>query len=257
MSTSPGHEPEGAGAHEAAYEVEQAIEEVADTVGAGGSGRASSLASALVEDGAIADALGGWRGMIDSVVPSAVFLIAFTVTGRELGTSVWAAVIAGAAIAVWRLIRRQPLQQVVGGFVGVALCAWLASRTGRAEDFYLPGLLWNVVTSLVLAVSAIVGRPVVGYLVGAITGDLTGWRDQPILYRAYQQVSWLLAAAFALRVVVQAPLYLAGWVEALGVARLAMGLPLYAGALALSFVIVQRARARVPVPDPAPGESAT
>ncbi len=222
--------------------LEQVGEELAESMDAGGMGRAGGLANALVEQGAIGDAIGGWRGMIDSAAPSAVFLVAFTVTGRQLSASVWAAVVAGALIAGWRLLRRQPLQQVLGGFVGVAFCAWLASRTGRAEDFYLPGLLWNVLYAVVLAGSAVVGHPLVGYLVGALTGDLKGWRGRPRLRRAYLLATWLLAAMFVLRLVVQVPLYLAGWVEALGAARLAMGIPLYAGTVLLCYTIVQRAR---------------
>ncbi len=225
---------------------EQVVEVLAESMDAGGMGRASGLAAALVQDGALANALGGWRGVVDSVVPSAVFLLAYAVTGQSLTPSVWAAVVSGVAIALWRLVRRQSVQQVLAGFLGVAFCAWLASRTGRAEDFYLPGLLWNVLYAAVLAASALVRRPLVGYLVGALTGDLSGWREVPVLRRAYTRATWLLVAMFLLRLVVQVPLYLAGWVEALGAARLAMGIPLYAGTVLLCYTIVQRARRAAP-----------
>lgn len=222
----------------------EVAEELAESMDAGGMGRASTLATALVEDGALADAIGGWRGVIDSAAPSAVFLLAYAVTGQQLTPSVWAAVVSGVLIAAWRLIRRQPLQQVLAGFVGVAFCAWLASRTGKAEDFYLPGLLWNVLYASVLAVSALVRHPLIGYLVGALTGDLSGWRDQPVLRRSYTAVTWMFVGMFLLRLVVQAPLYLAGWVEALGAARLAMGVPLYAATVLLAVRMVHRARSR-------------
>ena len=211
----------------------------------GGIGSAKGLASALVEQGALTDAIGGWRGMVDSAAPSAVFLVAFTVTGQALTPSIWAAVVAGALIAGWRLVRRQSLQQVLSGFIGVAFCAWLASRTGKAEDFYLPGLFWNVLYAAVLAGSALLRRPALGYLVGALTGDLTGWRRQPVLRRAYTLITWIFAGMFLLRLLVQVPLYLAGWVEALGAARLAMGIPLYVGTILLAYRIVQRARSSV------------
>ena len=224
-------------------ESEGVAESLAESMDAtGGIGPRRSLATALVEDGAVADAIGGWRGMIDSAAPAAVFLVAFTVTGQALIPAIWAAVATGAVIAVLRLVRRESIQQVLAGFVGVAFCAWLASRTGKAEDFYLPGLLWNVLYAAVLAGSALVRHPVVGYLVGALTGDLAGWRADPVLRRAYSRVTWLFAAMFVLRLVVQVPLYLAGWVEVLGAARLAMGIPLYAGTVLLAYRIVSRAR---------------
>ena len=227
-------------------EADEVVESLAGSMDAsGGIGQAKGLATALVEQGALTDAIGGWRGMVDSAAPSAVFLVAFTVTGQQLTPSVWAAVVAGALIGVWRLVRRQSLQQVLAGFLGVAFCAWLASRTGKAEDFYLPGLFWNVLYAAVLAGSALVRRPALGYLVGALTGDLTGWRQEPVLRRAYTLITWIFAAMFLLRLLVQVPLYLAGWVEALGAARLAMGIPLYVGTIFLAYSIVQRARRRV------------
>ncbi len=88
--------------------------------------------------------MGGWRGLLDSSLPSALFLVVYVVDGQQLAPAIWAAVAAGVVIAILRLVRRQSIQQVASGFIGVAFCAWLASRTGRAEDFYLPGLITNV-----------------------------------------------------------------------------------------------------------------
>jgi hypothetical protein len=196
----------------------------------------------------MANAIGGWRGVIDSSLPSGLFLIVYVVGGRELAPAVWAAVIAGVLIAVLRLVRRQSIQQVVSGFIGVAFCAWLVTRTGRAEDFYLPGLLTNVVYGVVLAVSCVVGHPLIGYAVGAATGDVTGWRRVPEQRRAYALATWFFVAVFFLRLLVQVPLYLAGAVEALGVARLAMGWPLFALAAFLAFRVITKARKEAPVP---------
>jgi hypothetical protein len=200
----------------------------------------------------MANAIGGWRGLIDSSVPGAVFLIVYLVNGNKLSQAVWAAVAAGALIAVLRLVRRQSLQQVVSGFVGIAFCAWLASRTGKAEDFYLPGILINVAYAVGLSVSCLVGHPLLGYGVGAATGDITGWRGVPEQRRAYALATWFFAAVFATRVAVQVPLYLAGWVGPLGVAKLALGWPLFALAAYLSYRVITKARAEAPIPAPEP-----
>jgi len=196
----------------------------------------------------MANAIGGWRGLIDSSLPGAVFLIVYVVNGNKLSQAVWAAVAAGAVIAVLRLVRRQSLQQVVSGFVGIAFCAWLASRTGRAEDFYLPGILINIAYAVGLSVSCLVGHPLLGYGVGAATGDVSGWRTVPEQRRAYSLATWFFAAVFATRVVVQVPLYLAGWVGPLGVAKLALGWPLFALAAYLSYRVITRARHEAPIP---------
>lgn len=196
----------------------------------------------------LSSAIGGWRGLIDSSLPGAVFLLAYLLDGQALGPAVSAAVASGAVIAVLRLVRRESLQQVVSGFVGIAFAAWLASRTGRAEDFYLPGLFTTAAYGVGLTVSCLVGHPLLGYGVGAATGDLTGWRQVPEQRRAYTLATWFFAALFAVRIAVQVPLYLAGQVEALGIAKLALGWPLFALAAWLSYRVISRARAEAPVP---------
>jgi len=196
----------------------------------------------------MANAIGGWRGLVDSSLPGAVFLIVYVVNGNKLSQAVWAAVAAGGVIAVLRLVRRQSLQQVLSGFVGIAFCAWLASRTGKAEDFYLPGILINIAYAIGLSVSCLVGHPLLGYGVGAATGDVSGWRRVPEQRRAYSLATWFFAAVFATRVVVQVPLYLAGWVGPLGVAKLALGWPLFALAAYLSYRVITRARHEAPIP---------
>ena len=202
----------------------------------------------------MANAIGGWRGLVDSSLPGAVFLIVYVIDGNVLATAVWSAVAAGALIAVLRLVRRESLQQVVSGFIGIAFCAWLATRTGKAEDFYLPGLLLSIGYAVALATSCLVGHPVLGYAVGAATGDISGWRAVPEQRRAYALATWFFVAVFVVRLAVQLPLYFAGAVGALGVAKLALGWPLLALAAYFSYRMIRKARDEAPVPAPAPSE---
>ena len=196
----------------------------------------------------MANAIGGWRGLLDGSLPSAVFLVGYIVSGQQLRPAVIGAVAAGLLIAVLRIVRKQSLQQVLSGFLGVAFCAWFASRTGRAEDFYLPGLITNVAYGVGLAISCLVGHPLLGYGVGAATGDLTGWRSVPEQRRAYALATWFFVGVFALRLLVQVPLYLTGAVAALGTVKLIMGWPLFALAAYLAFRVIRQARAEAPVP---------
>ena len=123
------------------------------------------------------------------------------------------------------------------------------TRTGRAEDFYLPGLITNLAYGLVLAISCVVGHPLLGYAVGAATGDLTGWRSVPEQRRAYALATWFFVGVFTVRLLVQVPLYLAGAVAALGTAKLILGWPLFALAAYLAFRVITRARREAPVPE--------
>lgn len=195
-------------------------------------------------------ALGGWRGLIDSGVPAAVFVAAYMLSG-QLRPSVVAAVGSGAAIALWRLFRREDLQQVAAGFAGVAISALVASRTGRAEDFFLMGILINVGYCLAYVVSIIVRWPLIGLVVGYFREDPTGWRADPGQYRAYVTASWIWAAMFGLRLLVQLPLYVTGAVGSLGAAKLVMGWPLFLLAAYLTYRIIKPVLASADVPAPA------
>lgn len=179
-----------------------------------------------IRNSMLADAIGGWRGIIDSSLPSLVFVITYLVTSQNLTVALWSALGAGALIAIWRLLRRQSLQQVLGGFGGVALSAFIAGRTGNAADFFLPGLLINLAYGLAFAVSNLVRWPLVGVAVGAATGDISGWRSDPDLRRAYVIATWSWAGMFGLKLAVQLPLYFAELVGALGIAKIVLGWPL-------------------------------
>lgn len=204
--------------------------------GAPESSQSEITKEALTE--AFAQGIGGSRGIIDSSLPTAVFVVAYLITGSQLAPSLWAAVAAGIVVAVLRRIRGESLQHILAGLVGVGIAAVLAARTGRAEDFFVPGLIINVVYGAGFAVSALVKRPLVGYAAGAIVGDLTAWWRDPAARAAATLATWLWVGVYGLRLVVQVPLYFAGDVAALGIVKLAMSWPLFALAAYLSYRIM-------------------
>ena len=195
---------------------------------------AASLAESLGES------LGGRRGMVESGLPGLVFVVAFTASGQDLRLSVWLAVAAGALLMVARLVRRETLQHALAGFIGVAVCAWIADRTGRAENFFLPGLWINAGYAAAYALSIALRWPLLGVVVGPLAGQGMAWRRDPAALKAYSRASWIWVAMFLLRLAVQLPLYLSGAVVALGVARLAMGWPLFLVAIYLSWLLLRR-----------------
>ena len=175
-------------------------------------------------------AIGGWRGVIDSGLPTAVFVISYVVTSRNLRTSLIAAIVAGVLIVIWRLIRREKLGQVAAGFVGLAFSAWWASRNDNASDIYLPGMLTNLGYGMAFFISIIVRWPLLGIAMGLLTGEGTSWRQDPVLRRTYAAASWIWVGLFFGRLIVQTPMYLAGWVEVQGIVKIVMGYPLFLGA---------------------------
>ena len=172
-------------------------------------------------------AIGGWRGMLDSGLPAAVFLLVYMVNGHVLRPALIAALAAGVVILVWRLLRKQPLTQVFAGFAGVLISAYVSSRTGQARDFFLWGLIVNVAYCAAFLISLAIRWPLIGVVVGAFTGDAKGWRNDPDLRRTFAAATWIWVFVFGSRILVQVPLYLAGWVGPLGAAKIVMGWPLF------------------------------
>jgi hypothetical protein len=200
-------------------------------------------------------AIGGWRGMFDSGLPAIVFVAVYLLNGRVLQPALIAALGAGVVILVWRLIRRQPLTQVLAGFAGVAISAYVSSRTGEARDFFLWGLIVNVAYGSAFLISLAVRWPLMGVVVGAITGDPTGWRRDPELRRIFAAATWVWVLVFGGRILVQVPLYLAGWVGALGTAKIIMGWPLFLFGAYVTYrllrpVFAQRRSAEAPAEGP-------
>ena len=186
----------------------------------------------------VMNALGGKRGILDNGLPSLVFLIAFNLSHKVVSAAIYA-LICSAFLAVLRLARRDTLQHVLTGFVGVAFCAFLARKTGNAANFYLPGLIINVVYGFAYALFNLIGLPLLGLILGPVLGENLAWRMVPARKRAYTMAGWLWVGLFASRLVVQYPLYKSGNVNALGTARLAMGYPLFILAAWGSWLIIR------------------
>lgn len=184
--------------------------------------------------------IGGPQGVADSSIPAIVFVAAYTLGGNRIGFAGLCAVGAGVVIAVLRLLRGESLRFALAGFVGVAIAAFIAERTGRAEDFFLPGLLLNAAYALGYLVSILVRWPLLGVILGPALGEGMGWRKNPDALRAYSRASWVWVGVFGTRLAVQLPFYLAGSVVALGIAKTAMGLPIFALGVWLSYIILKR-----------------
>lgn len=189
---------------------------------------------------AFAEALGGPLGIVESALPAAAFVIAYTVGGLEPTQAAMVAVGIGVVMAIARLARRQTVQFALSGLAGIAIAAFVVSRTGKAEDFFLPGLLLSGAYIVGLAGSIFLRWPIAGVMLGLITQTGTAWRRDPDRVRIYSHVTWIWVGVFALRLAVQLPMYFAGAVVALGVAKVAMGLPLFAVGMWLSWLVLRQ-----------------
>ena len=189
-------------------------------------------------------AIGGWRGLIDSALLSTLFILIF-VFQKNLNNALIASLVLGGVLLVIRLFERRSLTQVFSGFIGLSISVFLTWRTKDASNFFLTGIVTNGIYGFFLLISVLIRKPLIGYLVGSLVGDTSGWLKHPLLVRAYTTVTWLWVAVFGLRLLVQIPLYLNDNIALLGTVKIFMGWPLYLFAVWLTYQIVQTARAKI------------
>jgi hypothetical protein len=183
-------------------------------------------------------AIGGVRGLVEAIAPGAIFLVVYTVT-NDVVPSVLVPVAVGVVFVIARALARTTMTSAIAGLIGIAISAAFALMTGRAADNFVPGLVVNVASLMVLLVSLAVRWPLIGLIVGLLTGEGVDWRGDDAKRRVLTVVTWFWAGLFALRLAVQVPLYFANVPEWQAAAKLLMGVPLYAALLWVSWLMVR------------------
>ena len=219
---------------------------------------ARGLRAVVAEEFSFAEAIGGVRGLVESTSPGLLFVVVFLAT-RELAPALIASLAAAAVAVVLRLAQHTPTTQAFSGVLGVGIGAIWAWRTGEAQNYFTWGLWVNAVWGLGTLVSILVRWPAVGVIVSLLRGADMSWRvgkDAMAVHlrRRYTWATWIWVGVFGARLAVQVPLWLqgeesVGW---LGTARLAMGVPLFAVGLWVTWLLVGSRAARADRPDRPP-----
>lgn len=222
----------------------------------------------------VLDQLGGWRGTIDASLPTIAFVVGNAVAGLTAG--IWSAAGAAVLVFLFRLVRRQSVQQAISGLFAVGVAIAIAAFSGHARDFFVLGIVRNAAIGVILLGSILVRWPLIGVLAeflapshlgilsrpslaslrkgfgsaeerrpdgGPVAADPPAeshWRQDRRMLRGYSWLTLLWAATFLARVLVQGPLYQRNEVGLLGTTSLLLGLPLTAVALAVTLWAVAR-----------------
>ena len=152
----------------------------------------------------------------------------------------------------------------------------LAERSGGSADeqalaFFLPGILWSGIYSFVVVLTCLTGWPLIGFMLGGVTGEPTAWHEDKQVVQLCTRLTWVLVLPGLIGVTLQAPVWFAGWsgmmaadtaVLVLGTLRFGLGWPLRFAALAgmtwllardhtpLQPVVVEPASPEPPSPEP-------
>lgn len=170
----------------------------------------------------MARSLGGRRGMLEAGVPGLAFTVLWLTT-KDLRTSLVAGAAVAAVALLIRLVQRSTLQYVGNAIFGIAL-GWLVVRLagslgGTEQDqalaFFVPGVIFTGVYTILMVVSCVVGWPLIGFMVGSVTGDPTAWHDDKQIVRLCTRLTWLFLAPGAIGVLLQGPVLLLAYGGAL------------------------------------------
>jgi hypothetical protein len=209
----------------------------------------------------LSSALGGARGSFETAMPTVAFVVAWTWRHNIKG-AVGASLAVVLLLLIVRLATRQTPRYVLTALLATAVAAVFALRSGKAEAAFLPGILLSAGYGVGSLLSVLVRWPVVGFMVAAADplmredpqqlSALTSWRRDRGLVAVSQRLTMVLVLLYAIRVGVMFPLYLAGQVALLGVAKIALGWPAYLCALTVMGMILVRGKTPLASSDPQP-----
>ena len=154
----------------------------------------------------LAALLGGPRGAVESMLPPVIFVVVYLTTDSNLTAAVISALTIGIVLAGLRISRREKPVRIVGALLVVVLAATVAYSTGSAAAYFWPLVLANIASALAFAFSILIRWPLLGVIVGPITGTGMKWRKDPDLLRAYAKASWLWVLLNVVRAAIQVPL---------------------------------------------------
>jgi hypothetical protein len=198
---------------------------------------------------ALLKAMGGVRGLCESVLPGLAFIVLYSalitaLPDAAVPVALGASVLIALVFTLWRVIAKQNATQAVAGLIGVGASAILAIATNKPSNNFLLGLGIDALYGVVFLVSVLVRWPLIGLVVGYLYGEGTAWRRHRATYRVAVIATLLWVALFAARLVVQVPLYLADSTTSLAIAHLLMGVPLYVPVLLVTWLLVRSVYAR-------------
>ncbi len=219
--------------------------------------------------------IGGWRGALESALPTIAFVLVWTLR-QDVRSAVVAAAVTIVALGALRLARRETVRFLGYAAVAVAVAAFFALRSGKAEDAFLPGMIQTAAFGVAMLAANLVRWPLFGFLIAAGDPELvlasdrlkasgkkgaaqdeeararaaadeaavkeafTGWRRHPGIVSVASRLGWVIVGLDAVRLLIMVPLYLGGQVAALGVAKIVLGWPAYLLAVVVMGLVLLR-----------------
>lgn len=147
----------------------------------------------------------GSGGLIDTVIPPVLFLLANSIFGFQ--AAMWISLGLAVLIAALRLRRGQSLVYALAGIGSVGLAIAIVWLLGRAEGYFLPSLVSGGMTVALAIVSLIIRRPFVAWTSFIARRWPLDWYWHPLVRPAYSEVTIAWTIFFAARLLWQVSLF--------------------------------------------------
>ena len=200
-----------------------------------------------VTEAALFEAFGGVRGMVETVLPGLLFVTIYTIN-QDMHLSALAALGVSLVMVVVRLVMKDTVKHAFSGVFGVVFGVVFAMMTGKAKNFYLPGMLYTLGLGLAYIVTALAGVPLIGLILGPVFKENLSWRTRnPGRKKAYTKASWAWGLILLAKCAILFPLYWWADTTQLGWVLVALKIPPFLLAVWLTWVFLAKAPAPIDV----------
>ncbi|MFD0266031.1 DUF3159 domain-containing protein [Streptomyces sp. NPDC127106] len=194
-----------------------------------------------VTQAALFDAFGGIRGTVETMLPGLLFVMIYTIN-KDVKMSAIAAGAVAVLLVIVRLLRKDTVKHAFSGVFGVGVGVAFALFTGTAKGFYLPGMIYGAGLGVAFTVSALVGFPLLGVMLGPVFKENMSWRTRnPGRKKAYTKASLAWGIIFLAKYAILFPLYWWGDATQLGWLLIALKLPPMVLAVYFTWVFLAKA----------------
>lgn len=160
---------------------------------------------------------------IDALVPPIIYILANSLLGFK--SAVVIAFSVAILLGLVRLVKKESILYALGGIGGVALAAGLALISDNASNYFLPKIIGSGAFFFLSLISILLGKPLAAILSHLSRAWPFDWFLRDDIKPAYREVTWVWAALFLARMILQIALYKKGSLSQLGWASVLLGFP--------------------------------
>ncbi|PKM58280.1 MAG: hypothetical protein CVU98_01700 [Firmicutes bacterium HGW-Firmicutes-3] len=171
---------------------------------------------------------------MDALVPPLLFVL---LNGRfDLGLASLMATTSALIISTFRFLSKQNWHYAFGGLLGVIIASGFSFFSGNASNYFLPGILSNVLLLILCLLSLMVGKPIAAWASHLSRGWSLDWFWRTDVKPAYTNVTWIWSLFILVRVLILLMLFVSDQPTQLFIWNTILGWPLTIGILLTSYI---------------------